>query len=278
MAIPYATYKLKILNIKYYKNNRLNKNERNKAIGHNNYPHIENKFQVEIEALVYNIKYSPNFNVNEKFHKNIKTIIRVNFTFYKSRHQYEAYLINNGIAPFPYKLKKGEVVCGETEKLHGKFEFLKRGDKLKIRSFNQFLSLGKFDLKTNIIKNKGEDVYIQDIIDGRYEFKNNIIQIDKLREKNENNGFDVDDFNIIKSDPISKIWSYIQYKIPAIPQLQYHVFYRYVPLDQKIRRYISIPIIIIFFFLTIYPNFPNATGNLIMRLIATSVLILKEFI
>lgn len=235
MTIPYATYKLKILNIKYYKNNRLNRDERNKAIHNNTYPHIENKFQVEIEALVYNIKYAPNYNVKEKFHKNIKAVIRTNIKFYKSRHQYEAYLINNRSIPnipkIPYKPKEDEIVNEETEKLYKKFENLKQGDKLEITAYNQELMPNGSNIKTNIIKNKEIAIPIQDIIHGKHEYKNDDIEINILSEKYQKNEFHINNFNIIKSSLISKIWSYIQYKIPAIPQLQYHFFYRYIPSD-----------------------------------------------
>lgn len=270
MAIPSAKYKLKILDIKYYKNNRLSKTEKIKVL-QSNYPYKE-KFQVEIKALVYNIKYRPTFTINEKFHKNIKTIIEVDLKFYISRYQYTAHLINNNTGKIPYEPEEDEIVCGETEKLYRKFENLTRGDKLEITAYNQYLTPTRFNMRTNIIKNKGEPVYIQDVIDRKYELQNNIMIIDKLREYNESDGLEVDDFNVIKPNPISKIWSYIQFKMPIIPKLQYHIRYRHKPKKAIAGFYISVIIII----LTIFPQFPNSEINFITRIIALIILAFKQ--
>ena len=80
------------------------------------------------------------------------------------------------------------------------------------------------------------------------------------------------------SNKISKMWSYIQFKMPVIPQTRYHLFYRYRTIESKIKMWISVSAGALLLLLTVFPELPDYSSNLIMRIIITCIVIFKEFI
>lgn len=291
----FLQFELKVLNIKYHKENQQIKG-RQYFSSYQKHKPAGGRYQVEIDALI--IKFLSNISKSSKRHnRRIKKMIKKKGVEYVTRKENKVRgkkMIAKTVLCFydSENHKSHETQNNETKNAYKRLQYVNRGDIITITfPMPEFKPIDNLYEKEYLIRSSnGNTIESCDFLDKKYPFNIENILIDScnlFRYKEFRPKVNVPDidvpigltsFGLKHSNKFEKLWAYIQYKIPAIPRIQYHFFHRHIPTELRIKRYISISVGILLVLLTVFPDFPSTANNLILRVVSAIILIIKEFL
>ena len=307
----FISYELRILDIKYHTENRSHTGSQVSSFVQRS-KRVPSRYQVEIKGLITMVRFPVGIVKNgRKYEKEMKKQKKRLATKKNNQNTTEPGVVNRKkvmIKTNLYFYSAEEHINHEnqdieTRIMYKRMKSLKRGDTIVIfYPAPDFKSIDPRYESENLVRSTdGEVIAVfksnhneYSFYEGKYPFKIDNILIDKCTLTDLNcfipgeNGLRQQIMNSIPigltqckikySNKISKIWSYIQLKIPLIPQTRYHLFYRYRTIESKIKMWIAVSAGVLLFLLTVFPEFPDNSSNLITRLVITGIVIFKEFI
>lgn len=303
----FISYELRILDIKYHTENRSRTGSQAFSVAQK-YKRVPSRYQVEIKGLITMVHFQPGIEKHKKNEKGIKKRKKTLAGKKNNQNVTEPGVVNRKKVMMKTNLYfysaeehiNHESQDIETKNMYRRMKSLKRGDTIVIfYPAPDFKSIDPRYESENLVRSTdGEAIAVlynkYNFDEGKYPFRIDNILIDKCTFTDLNyfvpseNGLRQQIINSIPigltrckikyPNKISKIWSYIQFKIPLIPQIRYHFFYRYRTIESKIKMWISVSAGVLLLLLTVFPEFPDYSSNLIIRLVITCIVIFKEFI